>query len=50
MDEAEKCDRLGMIRDGNLLAVDTPAGLLQSTGSNSIEEAFLYYGGVRHEN
>lgn len=47
MDEAEKCDRLGMIRDGKLLAVDTPAGLLQSTGSNSIEEAFLFYGGVR---
>lgn len=47
MDEAEKCDRLAMIRDGGLLAVDTPAGLLQSTGSASIEEAFLYYGGVR---
>lgn len=47
MDEAEKCDRLGMIRDGKLLAADTPAGLLQATGSTSIEEAFLYYGGVR---
>lgn len=47
MDEAEKCDRLAMIREGGLLAVDTPAGLLQSTGSASIEEAFLYYGGVR---
>jgi ABC-2 type transport system ATP-binding protein len=47
MDEAEKCDRLAMIREGGLLAVDTPAGLLQSTGSVSIEEAFLYYGGVR---
>lgn len=47
MDEAEKCDRLGMIRDGELLAADTPAGLLQTTGSATIEEAFLYYGGVR---
>jgi len=47
MDEAEKCDRLAMIRDGKLLAVDTPDGLLQATGSASIEEAFLYYGGVR---
>ncbi|KAI7258709.1 hypothetical protein KC345_g10496, partial [Hortaea werneckii] len=47
MDEAEKCDRLAMIRDGVLLAVDTPAGLLQATGSATIEEAFLYYGGVR---
>ncbi|WNS47101.1 ABC transporter ATP-binding protein [Paenibacillus sp. MMS20-IR301] len=47
MDEAEKCDRLAMIRDGVLLAVDTPAGLLQATGSAALEEAFLYYGGVR---
>ncbi|SEU18084.1 ABC transporter ATP-binding protein [Paenibacillus sp. NFR01] len=47
MDEAEKCDRLAMIRDGELLAVDTPEGLLQATGSASIEEAFLYYGGAR---
>ncbi|WP_405117134.1 ABC transporter ATP-binding protein [Paenibacillus sp. FSL K6-1217] len=47
MDEAEKCDRLAMIRDGVLLAADTPAGLLQATGSASIEEAFLCYGGVR---
>jgi len=47
MDEAEKCDRLAMIRDGKLLAADTPDGLLQATGSASIEEAFLYYGGVR---
>ncbi|MFC3748171.1 ABC transporter ATP-binding protein [Paenibacillus sp. GCM10012306] len=47
MDEAEKCDRLGMIREGELLAADTPAGLLQATGSSTLEEAFLYYGGVR---
>lgn len=47
MDEAEKCDRLGMIREGRLLAEDTPANLLRATGSSSIEEAFLYYGGVR---
>lgn len=46
MDEAEKCGRLAMIRDGQLLAVDTPAGLLSATGSASIEEAFLYYGGA----
>ncbi|MEK4060408.1 MULTISPECIES: ABC transporter ATP-binding protein [Paenibacillus] len=47
MDEAEKCDRLAMIRDGELLAVNTPAGLLNATASASLEEAFLYYGGVR---
>ncbi|WP_042199022.1 ABC transporter ATP-binding protein [Paenibacillus camerounensis] len=47
MDEAEKCDRLGMIRDGKLLAADTPAGLMQATGSATIEEAFVTYGGGR---
>ncbi|WP_172196525.1 ABC transporter ATP-binding protein [Saccharibacillus qingshengii] len=47
MDEADKCDRLGMVRDGRLIAVGTPEGLKQDTGSHTIEEAFLYYGGVR---
>ncbi|MEO3947361.1 ABC transporter ATP-binding protein [Gorillibacterium sp. CAU 1737] len=47
MDEAEKCHRLGMIREGRLIAVGTPEALKQETGSASLEEAFLYYGGVR---
>ncbi|RRJ63874.1 ABC transporter ATP-binding protein [Paenibacillus oralis] len=47
MDEADKCHRLGMIRDGSLIAVGTPEALKLETGSASIEEAFLYYGGVR---
>ncbi|WP_083613462.1 ABC transporter ATP-binding protein [Paenibacillus sp. P46E] len=47
MDEAEKCDRLAMIRDGQLLAVDSPEGLLHSAGVASMEDAFLYYGGAR---
>ncbi len=46
MDEAEKCDRLGMIRDGSLIAAGTPTDLLRETGSRTMEEAFLYYGGV----
>jgi ABC-2 type transport system ATP-binding protein len=46
MDEAEKCDRLGMIRDGRLIAVGTLKELLQETNSSSIEEAFLVYGGA----
>ncbi|WP_433945851.1 ABC transporter ATP-binding protein [Paenibacillus sp. SN-8-1] len=45
MDEAEKCDRLGMIREGKLLAVDSPEKLISQTGTRSIEEAFVYYGG-----
>jgi ABC-2 type transport system ATP-binding protein len=47
MDEAEKCDRLGMIRDGQLIAVGTPEELKQNTGSANIEEAFLIYGGAQ---
>lgn len=45
MDEAEKCDRLGLMRDGRLIAVGTPAELKKETKTNSIEEAFLVYGG-----
>ncbi|RTE03582.1 ABC transporter ATP-binding protein [Paenibacillus whitsoniae] len=47
MDEAEKCDVLGMIRGGRLTAVGTPTELKQATGSATIEEAFLSYGGAR---
>ncbi|CAM3371877.1 ABC transporter ATP-binding protein [Marinicrinis lubricantis] len=47
MDEADKCHRLGMVRDGSLIAVGTLEHLKEESGSASIEEAFLYYGGVR---
>ncbi|WP_299090851.1 ABC transporter ATP-binding protein [uncultured Metabacillus sp.] len=47
MDEAEKCDRLGLMRDGSLIAVGTPNELKEKTNSESIEEAFLVYGGVQ---
>ncbi|MGG0719004.1 ABC transporter ATP-binding protein [Robertmurraya massiliosenegalensis] len=47
MGEAEKCHRLAMIRDGRLIAVGTPEQLKARTGSSSIEEAFLVYGGVK---
>jgi ABC-2 type transport system ATP-binding protein len=46
MDEAEKCDRLGMIRDGRLIAVGTTEELKEQTHSKTIEEAFLVYGGA----
>lgn len=47
MDEADKCHRLGMIRDGKLIAVGTPKALKTETNAASIEEAFLYYGGAK---
>ncbi|WP_172369923.1 ABC transporter ATP-binding protein [Sporosarcina jiandibaonis] len=46
MDEAEKCDRLGMIRDGRLIAIGTTRELKEQTNSKTIEEAFLVYGGA----
>jgi ABC-2 type transport system ATP-binding protein len=41
MDEAERCDRLLLMREGRLIADDTPAGLLGATGSADVESAFL---------
>ncbi len=41
MDEASRCDRLLLMREGRLIADDTPAGLLERTGTEDIEHAFL---------
>jgi ABC-2 type transport system ATP-binding protein len=41
MDEAARCDRLLLMRHGEILADDTPAGLLESTGTTDPESAFL---------
>lgn len=42
MDEAERCQRLLLLREGLLLAEDTPAELCARTGAGSVEEAFLH--------
>ena len=42
MDEASRCDRLLLMRDGGILADDTPNGLLERTGASDTEGAFLY--------
>lgn len=41
MDEAAHCDRLLLLRDGRLIAEDTPAGLLSATSAAGMDEAFL---------
>ncbi len=41
MDEAERCDRLLLMRDGRIVADDSPAALRKATGAGDIEEAFL---------
>jgi ABC-2 type transport system ATP-binding protein len=41
MDEADRCDRLALIRSGRVLAVGTPDELRTLGGSHNLEEAFL---------
>ncbi len=41
MDEASRCDRLLLMREGRIIADETPDGLLTGTGAADIEGAFL---------
>jgi len=41
MDEASRCDRLLLLREGRILSDSTLAELLESTGSADAEQAFL---------
>ena len=41
MDEAERCDRLLLMRDGAILAHDTPAAIKAQAGADDVESAFL---------
>jgi ABC-2 type transport system ATP-binding protein len=43
MDEAERCDRLGFIRDGLLLAEGSSAELRARSGQSTLEDAFLHF-------
>ncbi|WLR49537.1 ABC transporter ATP-binding protein [Halobacillus litoralis] len=45
MDEAEKCDRLALLRNGKVIAMDTPEKLKEEVNVKSIEDVFLHYGG-----
>jgi len=44
MDEAERCDRLGLIRGGRLLAEGTARELAERAGVQRLEDAFLRLG------
>jgi ABC-2 type transport system ATP-binding protein len=41
MDEAARCERLLLMRDGGILADDTPDALRTTTGADDLEQAFL---------
>jgi ABC-2 type transport system ATP-binding protein len=45
MDEAERCQRLGLIQYGQLLAEGSPNEIRQQAGSANLEEAFLRLAG-----
>jgi ABC-2 type transport system ATP-binding protein len=41
MDEADRCDRLLLMREGRIIADDTPDRIREQTGTPDIESAFL---------
>lgn len=43
MGEAERCDRLALMDSGRVLAIDTPRGLVESSGAATLEDAFVAY-------
>jgi ABC-2 type transport system ATP-binding protein len=43
MDEAERCDRLVLMREGRLLTEGTPTELRRNVGASTLDEAFLTY-------
>lgn len=45
MDEASRCDRIILLREGKIIANGTPGELLIETNTNNIEDAFLYFSG-----
>ena len=48
MDEAERCQRLGLIQYGRLLAEGTPGEIRERAGTQNLEEAFLNLAGQPH--
>lgn len=45
MEEAEKCQRLGMIRQGRMIASGTPDELKKNARSTALDDAFIAYAG-----
>lgn len=40
MDEAEHCDRVSVMVDGKIMALDTPSSLIEKYGASSMDEVF----------
>jgi len=43
MDEARRCDRVGFMNHGELIAEGTPQEILEKAGTDSLEDAFLEF-------
>jgi len=43
MDEASRCDRVGFMKDGKLIAEGQPDEILRKSNTTSLEDAFLKY-------
>lgn len=43
MDEARHCDRIGFMKSGRLIAEGEPKEILERTGKDSLEDAFLEF-------
>ena len=41
MDEAQRCDELVLMREGRIVAAETPQALLTRTGATDVEHAFI---------
>jgi ABC-2 type transport system ATP-binding protein len=41
MDEAERCEELVLMREGRIVAAETPDALRARTGHDDLEDAFL---------
>lgn len=50
MKEAEQlCDRIGIIHNGEIVALDTPENLKKKVGARNMEEVFMAFTGMRFE-
>ena len=43
MNEAERCDRISLMNDGQVLASDAPEEIVKKRGARTLEEAFIAY-------
>jgi len=52
MDDAMHCDRLIFVKNGNIIAEDSPQGLISATGdpSATLEDSFLYFNSMDENN